>query len=68
MESQLEERGEASSSSFMVEIVQIEMATLENTSSMINQELAIVMGNNSYASVADILQRVLQIEPGEASI
>jgi hypothetical protein len=55
MERQPEERGEASSSSFVVEMVQIEEVTLDNTSSMINQGLAIVTGNNSYASVADIL-------------
>ena len=35
---------------------------------MINQGLAIVAGNNSYASVVDILQRDLRIESGEASI
>ena len=35
---------------------------------MINQGLSIVMGNNSYASVVDILQRDLRIELGEASI
>lgn len=57
MEWRLEEMGEALSSSSMVEMVQIEVATLENTSSMINQGLAIVTGNNSYASVANILQR-----------
>ena len=68
MERRPEERGEASSSSSVVEMVQIEVATLENTSSMINQGLAIVVGNNSYALVADILQRDLRIEPGEASI
>ena len=68
MERRLEERGEASSSSIGVETVQIEVATVENMSSMINQGLAIIMGNNSYASVADILQRDLRIEPGEASI
>ena len=59
MERQPEERGEASSSSSVVEMVQTEVATLENTSNMINQGLAIVMTNNSYASVADILQRDL---------
>lgn len=59
MERQLEERGEASSSLSMVRRVQIEATMLENTLSMINQGLAIVMGNNSYASVADILQRDL---------
>jgi hypothetical protein len=48
--------------------VQTEVGTLENMSNMINQGLAIVMENNSYASVADILQRDLRIEPGEASI
>ena len=68
MERRLEERGEASSSSFVVGMVQIEATTLENMLRMINQGLAIVTGNNSYASVADILQRVLQIEPGEATI
>lgn len=35
---------------------------------MINQGLAIVAGNNSYALVADILQSDLRIELGEASI
>ena len=35
---------------------------------MINQGLAIVVSNNSYASVVDILQRDLRIEPSEASI
>ena len=49
-------------------MVQIEVATVENTSSMINQGLAIVTGNNSYASVANILQRDLRIEPSEATI
>lgn len=49
-------------------MVQTEVVTLENTSNMINQGLAIVTTNNSYASVADILQRDLRIEPGEASI
>ena len=68
MDRRLEERGEASSSSSMVEMVQIEVARMENTLSMINQGLAIVTGNNSYALVADILQRDLQIEPGEATI
>ena len=52
----------------MVKIVQTEVVTLENTSNMINQGLEIVAENNSYASVVDILQRDLQIEPGEASI
>ena len=52
----------------MVEMVQIEVVMLENMSSMINQGLAIVAGNNSCASVADILQRDLRIEPGEATI
>ena len=68
MERWLEERGEALSSSLVVEMVQIEVVMLENTSNMINQGLAIVAENNSYASVADILQRDLRIEPGEASI
>jgi hypothetical protein len=68
MERRPEERGEASSSSSVVEMVQIEVETLENTSSMINQGLAIVVGNNSYALVADILQRDLRIEPVEATI
>ena len=68
MERRPEERGEASSSSSVVGMVQIEAATLENTSSMINQGLVIVAGNNSYASVADILQRDLRIEPSEATI
>ena len=59
MERRPEERGEASSSSSVVKMVQTEVATLENTSNMINQGLAIVLENNSYASVADILQREL---------
>ena len=59
MERWPEERGEASSSSSVVEMAQIEVVTVENMSSMINQGLAIVAGNNSYASVADILQRDL---------
>lgn len=67
-ERQLEERGEAWLSSSMVKMVQIEVATLENTSSMLNQGLAIVMENNTYASVADILQRDLRIELGEETI
>ena len=49
-------------------MVQTKVVTLENTSNMINQGLAIVMANNSYASVVDILQRDLQIQLGEASI
>ena len=68
MERRLEERGEASSSSFVVEMVQIKVVMVENMSSMINQGLAIVVGNNSYASVVDILQRDLQIDLGEATI
>ena len=68
MERQPEEWGEASSSSSVVEMVQTEVVTLENMSNMINQGLAIVVANNSYASVADILQRDLRIEPGEATI
>ena len=68
MERRPNERGEASLSLSMVEMVQIEVATVENTSSMINQGLALVVGNNSYASVIDILQRDLRIEPGEATI
>ena len=59
MERQPEERGEASSSSFVAEMVQTKVVTLENTSNMINQGLAIVTGNNSYALVVDILQRDL---------
>ena len=59
MERQPEERGEASSSSSVVEMVQTEVVTLENTSNMINQGLAIVVENNSYASVEDILERDL---------
>ena len=35
---------------------------------MQNQGLAIVTTNNTYASVVDILQRDLRIEPGEATI
>ena len=63
-----EERCEALSSSSMVGMVQIEVAMLENTLSMINQGLAIVTRNNSYALVGDILQRGLWIEPGEATM
>ena len=59
MERQPVERGKASLSSSVVKMVQIEVATVENTSSMINQRLEIVAGNNSYDSVADILQRDL---------
>ena len=59
MERRPEERGEASPSLSVVEMVQIEVATLENMSNMTNQRLAIVAENNSYASVADILQRDL---------
>ena len=44
MERQPKEKGEASSNLFVVEMVQIEVATLENMSSMINQGLAIVRG------------------------
>ena len=68
MERWQEERVEASLSSSVVEMVQKEVVTLENMSNMINQGLSIVATNNSYASVADILQRDLRIEPGEASI
>ena len=68
MERRPEERGEDSLSSSVVKMVQTEVVTLENMSGMMNQGLAIVAENNSYASVADILQRDLQIEPGEASI
>ena len=68
MERRPKERGEASSSSSVVEMVQTEVATLENTWSMMNQGLEIVAGNNSYASIADILQRDLRIELGEATI
>ena len=68
MERRLEETGEASSSSSVVGMVQIEATTLEHKSSMINQGLAIVTGNNSYASVVDILQSDLRIEPSEATI
>lgn len=66
----LEEKGEASSSSSMVGMVQIEATSSESTSSMLiqNQGLAIVTTNNTYASVVDILQRDLRIEPGEATI
>ena len=61
MERRPGERGEASSSSSVVKMVQTEVVMMENMSSMINQGLAIVARNNSYASVADILQRDLQI-------
>ena len=70
-ESQPEEReGEASSSSSMVGMVQTESTMSEITSGMLiqNQGLAIVTTNNTYASVEDILQRDLWIEPGEATI
>jgi hypothetical protein len=59
MERRPEQRGLASSSSSVVEMVQTEVAMLENTSNMINQGPAIVVENNSYASIADILQRDL---------
>ena len=59
MERRPEERGEALSSSSVVKMVQTEAMMLENMSSMINQGLAIVMLNNTYASVAEILQRDL---------
>ena len=51
----------------MVRMVQTELTTSEITSSMLiqNKGLAIVTTNNTHASVADILQRDLQIEPGE---
>ena len=54
----------------MVGMVQTESTTWEITLGMIvqNQGLAIVTTNNTYASIADILQRDLQIEPGEATI
>ena len=57
-ESRLEERkGEALLSSSTVGMVQIESMMLEITSGMLiqNQGLAIVIENNTYASVADIL-------------
>ena len=68
MERWPKERGEASFNSSMVGMVQIESTMLENTSSMINQGLAIVTTNNTYASVENILQRDLQIDLGEATI
>ena len=68
MERWSEERDEASSSSSGVEMVQIEATMLENTSSMINQGLAIIVGNNSFSLVEDILQRDLRIEHSEATI
>jgi hypothetical protein len=60
-ERRLEEKGEASSSSSMVRMVQIESTTSKSTLSMLiqNQGLAIVTANNTYASVVDILQRDL---------
>ena len=70
-ESRPEERkGEASSSSSVVRMVQTKLVTSEIMLSMLiqNQGLAIVTTNNTYASVADILQRDLWIEPGEATI
>ena len=70
-ESRPEERkDEASSSSSMVKVVEIEPTTLETMSKIIvqNQELAIATTTNTFSSVGDILQRDLWIEPGEASI
>ena len=68
MERRQEERGEALSSLSGVEMIQIEEMTLENTSSMINQGPTIIVGNNLYGSVVEILQRDLRIEAGEATI
>ena len=70
-ESRPEERkDEASSSSSMVKVVEIEPTTLETMSKIIvqNQELAIATTTNTFSSVGDILQRDLWIELGEASI
>ena len=60
-ERRLEEKGEASSSLSVVKMVQIELVMSESTSSMLiqNQGLAVVMANNTNASVAYILQRDL---------
>ena len=65
-----ERKDEASSSSSMVGVVQIEMMTSKILLDIIlqNQELAIITTNNAYSSVGNILQRDLWIEPGEASI
>lgn len=51
-------------------MVKIESTTSETMSEIIvqNQELATATTNNTYASVGDILQRDLRIEPGESSI
>ena len=54
----------------MVGVVQLEMTTLEILSDIVvqNQDLAIVIVDNAYSSVGNILQRDLQIEPSEVSI
>ena len=70
-ESRLEERkDEASSISSVVGVIQIETTTSETLSNILvqNQELAIVIVDNTYSLVGSILQRDLQIEPGEVSI
>ena len=70
-ESRPEERkGEASSSSYAIRMVLTKSTMSEITLSMLiqNRGLAIVMENNTYASIADILQRDLRIEPSEATI
>ena len=70
-ESQPEERkDEASSSSSTVGVVQIETTTSKYLLDILvqNQELAIATTDNAYSSVGNILQRDLQIEPGEAFI
>ena len=54
----------------MVRVVQIESMTSYILSDIIvqNQELAITTTDNAYLLVGNILQRDLQIKPGEASI
>ena len=65
-----ERKDEASLSSSMVGVVQIEMTTSEILSDIIvqNQELAISTTNNTFLSVGDILQRDIWIKPGDVSI
>ena len=54
----------------MVGVIQIETTVPEILSDILvqNQELAIATIDNAYSLVGSILQRDLQIEPGEASI
>ena len=70
-ESRPEERkDEASSSSFAVEVIQIETTASKILLNILvkNQEHAITIADNAYSSVGGILQRGLRIELGEASI